>query len=312
MKMFFPYNIDDQIKVSKKASSKDKASVITFSVIAGGFGLYVVISPFFTEALRLPKFIPFLISAFTSISVLVVILRAFVFKEKDLLNEEENSKSDSLERFYNIVETELPHLVDGIEVFENTDGNMCACLEILYGPNDKIKAENTLDLLIQMFNTVSKFCLDFKVFVTKENFLRSIECRRFLNTVNSVEDPTLASVIVETSDLVLGLTAEKSNLYSTYVVMRFSPVNSRMLPGLRNQLLELLNNSNSSIRNLEFSDRKRFREFITEYYRVEALDLSSFRGGKLTSKLIRKYRKSIFVVEKNNIGYSFNTGVKKL
>lgn len=310
--MFFPFNIDNQIKMSKKASSKDKASIITFAVIGGGVFLYLGISPFFTEVLHLPSIVAFLLCMILSISVLVFILRTFVFREKELLNEEENSKNDSLERFYHIVESELPNMIDGIEVFENDDGNMCACLEVLYGPNDRLKSEKTKDFLVELFNTISKFCIDFKVFVTKEDFSRSIECKRFLNTVNSVKDKRLAPVISEMADLVLGFTSQKSNLYSTYIVIRFTPVNSRMLPGLQSQLLDVLHSSRSSIRNLEFSDRQRFRAFIRDYYRVEALDLSTFRGGKLTSKLLRKYRKHIFLVDKVDVGYNFNTGVKKV
>ena len=306
--MFFPYNIDNQIKKTKKADKKDITSIVMFCLSVLGFFLF----RFLVSLGILPWWLCLIFTILVLLAISTFILIIFVYRGRELVEEDEESKVDSLERFYKIVETELPTIVDGIEVFENIDGNMCACLELLYGPNDKVKSDNTLKFLVSLFNSVSKFCIDFKVYVTKEDFLRSIECKRFLNTVNSVKDPTLASVIAEMSDLILGYTETKSNLYSTYIIIRFTPANISNLNGLKVQLLESLNNSNSSVRNIEFSDRKRFRSFIREYYRVEALDLSSFRGGKLTNRLIKKYGRNIFVVKKNNIRYKFNTGVKEL
>lgn len=306
--MFFPHNIDSQIKMTKKASKKDKTSIILFFLSM----LVVVLFMFFRSFIRLPVFISLLLAILVGGAIGVLILRTFIFKEKDLLDEEESSKDDSLERYYNIIESELPNMIDGIEVFENTDGNMCVCIEVLFGPNDRAKSQRTLSFLAEIFGIISRFSIDFKAYVTREDFLRSIECKRFLNTINSVKDKNLAPVISEMGDLILSYTELHSNLYSTFLVIRFSPVNMINLPSLRDNILETLNSSGSSVRNVQFCDRLRFRSFIREYNRVEALDLSSFKGGKLTSKLVRKYRRHVFVVEKNNIGYSFKTGVKEL
>lgn len=311
--MFFPYNVDSQVKSSKKA---DRKTIFSFFLSLFGIGtiaLYFILRDVLFTKFGLPRWLAIILTIVISLSVGFVILRFFVFNEKFLLESEEDSKNDSLGKYYKIRESELPHYIDGIEVFENTDGVLCACVEILYGPNSVEKSNFTLSYLGTIFKLISQFSVDFRVYVSKENFLRSKECKNFLNTVNiNNSNPNLKPLISEMSDLLLGFTAERSYLYSTFIIIRFPSISGTQLKGLRNSFNEIVSNSNSSIRSIEFVDRARYREFIRSYNLVEALDLSNYKSTSISSDVYRKYKNKIFIIDGVDTKYEYNNGVKDI
>lgn len=306
--MFFPFNVDRQIKTSKQVDGGAKATVGGFLFIVGTVVLYSTLRNL-TYTMGIPAFIPLLATLVISALVGFFLLRFFVFNEKFLVESEEDSKNDSLGKYYKIRESELPRYMEGVEVFENTDGILCACVEVLYGANDKIKSENTLAYLINIFKLISQFSTDFRAYVTMENFLRSKECKNFMNTVNRDSNKSLKPLIAEMSDLILGYTEENSYLYSTFIIIRFPAINGYFLKGLQNKFGEMVTNANSSIRSIEFVDRARYREFIRNYNLVEALDLSNYKVSNLPSTVYRKYKKSIFIIEGTDTKYGYDNGV---
>lgn len=310
--MFFPYNIDNQIKVSKKADPSAKRSVSLVVFFIGVFLLYSFLSNLLTTSFGLPRWVALVLTLLISGTVGFFLIRFFVFNERAIVESEEDSKSDSLGKYYKIRESELPMIIEGIEVFENTDGMLCACLEILYGPNSKEKSEFTLSYLAEIFENISKFSVDFRTYITRENFLRSKECKNFLNTVNQNSNKELKGLVTEMADLLLGYTELRSYLYSTFVIIRFPSVNGHSLRALKNKLQEIVSNENSSIRSIEFADRGRFREFIRNYNLVEALDLSNYKASDISIDIYRKYKNSIFVIEGVETKYEYKNGVKSL
>lgn len=308
--MFFPYNIDSQVKSKSKVDSGTQRSFFLTLFFIGMIVLYFIARDILVTQFGLPWFVSIAVTLLISFLVGFSILRIFVFNEKFLVESEEDSKSDSLGKYYKIRESELPQMIDGIEVFENNDGILCACVEILYGPNSRDKSEFTLSYLESIFNNISQFSTDFKVYITKENFLRSQECKNFLRTVNNDSNKQLKPLISEISDLILGYTAERSFLYSTFIIIRFPTISSNSLKGLKVKLDDIVSESVSSIRSIEFVDRSRFREFIRDYNLVEALDLSNYKSSNLPSNIYRKYKNSIFVIEGTDTKYEYKNGVK--
>lgn len=310
--MFFPYNVDSQVKSSKKADSKTKNSFFMVLFGIGTIVLYFILRDILFIQFGLPRWLVILLTLLISAGVGFILLRFFIFNEKFLLESEEDSKNDSLGKYYKIRESELPQLIDGIEVFENTDGVLCACVEILYGPNSKEKSNYTLAYLKSIFRLLSRFSVDFRVYVSKENFLRSKECKNFLSTVNRNSNPNLKPLISEISDLILGFTEERSFLYSTFIIIRFPSISGNQLKGLKNNFDEIVNNSNSSIRSIEFVDRARYREFIRSYNLVEALDLSNYKSSTIPSNIYRKYKHNIFLIEGTETKYEYKNGVRDI
>ena len=310
--MFFPYNVDSQVKSSKKTDAKTKNSFFMVLFGIGTVVLYFILRDILFIQFGLPRWLVILLTLLISFGIGFLIVRFFVFNEKFLLESEEDSKSDSLGKYYKIRESELPQLIDGIEVFENTDGVLCACVEILYGPNSLEKSNFTLAYLKTVFSLISQFSVDFRVYVSKENFLRSKECKNFLSTVNRNSNPNLKPLISEMSDLILGFTEERSFLYSTFIIIRFPSISGTQLKGLKNNFDEIVNSANSSIRSIEFVDRARYREFIRSYNLVEALDLSNYKSSTIPSDIYRKYKHKIFLIDGVETKYEYKNGVRDI
>lgn len=309
--MFFPYNVDSQVKSSKKADSQTKNSFFMVLFGIATIVVYFILRDILSVQFGLPRWLAIVITLILALISAFLILRFFIFNEKFLLESEEDAKSDSLGKYYKIRESELPRMIDGIEVFENTDGILCACVEILYGPNSKQKSQYTLSYLKVIFSALSQFSLDFRAYVAKENFIRSKECKNFLSTVNANKSNNeLKMLVSEMSDLILGFTEEKSFLYTTFIIVRFPAINATSLKSLRSKFDEIVSNKNSSIRSIEFVDRARYREFIKEYNLVEALDLSNYKSNALPANIYRKYKNNIFVISGTDTKYEYKNGVK--
>ena len=309
--MVFPHNIDKVVKESSKANGKDKM-VFTVSVaVVADIYLYATMAPKLKVAYGIPMILSFLILFNINAILGITMFRVFVVKEKDQLKEFENSKADSLSRYYFIRERENPKIIDGIEIFENVDGNFFFCLQIFYGPNDLDKSNGTLRYYSTLFNMLSRYCIDFRPYVCREQFRESIECKRFLNGLGKTDNQNLTRAMLEVSDMLLDFTDKNGQLYSTYIIGRMTPFQLDSIKALRTELDTLLHTDLHSIRNYSFLDKKRFRDFIRDYCNVEALDLSNIRNPQASAQLMRTYGKHIHVCKKDDYGYTFNTGVKQ-
>ena len=175
-------------------------------------------------------------------------------------------------------------------MFEHVDGNFFFVLQIFLGPNDMEKSEGTHRFFSNLFNVLTSYCIDFRTYVCKEQFSESIECKRFLNGLGRSGNPELTKAMLEISDAVLDFTEKNGQLYSIYLPIRVTPF----------QL--------TGIKAFKFLNKKEFRDFIRDYYNVEALDLSNIRNPQVSAQLMRTYGKNICPV--NEYDYRFNTGVK--
>lgn len=306
--MIFPHNIDVIIQKSKKSSSKDLTMLGLVLIIIFDLGFMFTIGTSLQESYGIPMLLSFLFILILDIVVGFTLFRIFVVNERDQVKEFENSKDDSLSRYYFIREREIPKMVDGIEVFENVDGNFFVVLQIFYGPNDKDKCEGTHRFFTKLFDFTANYCIDFKTYVARECFSESVECKRFLNGIGNSDNDKLTRTMLEVSDAVLDFTDKNSQLYSTYLMIRMTPFQLSGLKALSSEISVTLNNDLTSIRNFEFLDKKRFRDFVREYHNVEALDLSNIRNPQVSAQLMRTYGSTMCTPEEYN--YKFNTGVK--
>lgn len=306
--MIFPHNIEGIVKNSKKSSTKDKTLFgLVILAMVNGY-LFIMVAPSLKEGYGIPITITVLVILLLNLVIGSTLFRVFILKEKDQLKEFENSKDDSLSRYYFIRERETPKIVEDIEVFEHVDGNFFFVLQIFLGPNDMEKSEGTHRFFSNLFNVLTSYCIDFRTYVCKEQFSESIECKRFLNGLGRSGNPELTKAMLEISDAVLDFTEKNGQLYSIYLPIRVTPFQLTGIKAFKSELSALLSNDIHSIRNFKFLNKKEFRDFIRDYYNVEALDLSNIRNPQVSAQLMRTYGKNICPV--NEYDYRFNTGVK--
>lgn len=291
--MIFPHNIEGLLSSNKKSKTKDKVGL--FLVVLGVVDVYIfyTFATFLKVEYHIPRFVVALVLLLLNIALVIFTVRFFVIKEEEQMKEFENSKDDSLARYYRVREREIPTLVDGIEIHENIDGNLFVCLQIFYGPNDTEKSEGTYKFFARLFNILSTYCIDFRPYVAKEIFSQSEECKRFMRFRGNSSNPELSKAMMTIKDDILDFTESHGQLYSTYILIRMTPIQVRSIGALKNQIDELLASRNS-IRAVEFLDKKKYRNFIREYYNIEALDLSSLRNPNLSKRILRMYGHDVF------------------
>ena len=296
--MIFPHNIEGYISSSKKTKSSYKVGVFFFVMgLVDVYLFYTFATPLKVQ-FNIPRFVVAIILAILNIIIVVIVTRLFVIRENEQMKEFEDSKDDSLARYYRIRERENPTLIDGVEISENIDGNMFVCFQILYGPNDEEKSIGTYKFFARLFNLLQINCLDFRTFIAKEIFSQSEECRRFMEFKGNSVNPELSKAMMTVKDDILAFTESHGQLYSTYILIRMTPLQVRSVGSLKTQIEELLNSRNS-IRGIKFLDKQNFRHFIKEYYNVEALDLSSLRNPSLSKKVMRMHGHEVFTYEED-------------
>lgn len=314
--LIFPHNIEGYISSSKKTKSSDKVGVFFFVMgLVDVYLFYTFATPLKVQ-FNIPRFVVAIVLAILNIIIVVVVMRLFVIRENEQMKEFEDSKDDSLARYYRIRERENPTLIDGVEISENIDGNMFVCFQILYGPNDEEKSIGTYKFFARLFNLLQLNCLDFRTFIAKEIFSQSEECRRFMEFKGNSANPELSKAMMTVKDDILAFTESHGQLYSTYILIRMTPLQVRSVGSLKTQIEELANsrnytggiksldkqnsgNSRNSIRGVKFLDKQNFRHFIKEYYNVEALDLSSLRNPSLSKKVMRMHGHEVFTYEED-------------
>lgn len=286
--MFYPKNINKFLNSNKETDKNGFVILSIGGIFLGGLIVTNSISRFLV-AYYIPRLVTFGIFIILFLVLVFFILDTFIFSSKDSLKEFSSSEKDSISRYYQIRESELPKVYDEVEMFEYVDGSLAFGLELFYGSVNTNKTINSLKNFEIIFNDLLSFSKDISIFVCKQNFEDSIECKNLLSSINKSDNKKLSSVISEMVGKMLDITYDHSRLYNTYIVVRFNPSEMDNITMVKNKIKSIVDDDNSTIRRIEFLSKPRLRDFIVEYFNVEFMDLSGFRNEDITKMIYRKY-----------------------
>lgn len=295
--MKFPLNVIKDAQSSGKVSTGEKIVFIVFIVVLANLAVYYQVGPIL-EGLGLPNTVLLILQLLITIIACVGAFRFFVIKEEDKMKEYYNSSNSSLSDFYFIVDKENVDKTDFIPIFEYNDGNFMVLINLKYGSSSKYLMENTRILFQELFSNCCKLGLEFRTYNMPENFKDSIECSRFLENVSNIKDENTSLIMRDISSYILEETDKYMGVMETYIQIKTSYLYQvRDINILINKLLESYSSLPNSIRYIDFLNKNSLRNFLRNYYCLEALDLSSLKTVDVDSYFISKSKKNLNICE---------------
>lgn len=297
--MIFPRNVANKLRNAGKTNSVDKVMFLLFIVSVADLFIFFEVSSIFT-AMHLPTWLLIILMVLLNLFVIVVLIRVFIVRENDKMIEHDMAKTASLSNYYNIVNKDVQDYVDAVPVFSFNNGSTGVFLRLTYGATTNVRSRNNARFLTGLYRDALKAHLEVRTFNMPENFSESIECDTMLKSLSGIEDPSLLRAMGSYTSHMLDYCATYSQLQSTIILVRTrSAYQLDSLAIFLRSCFASYNTMFTSIRRIEPLDNQRMRMFMSQYYCLEALDLSSLHTKDVSSELLLEYKNFVRVSEIN-------------
>lgn len=303
-KMKYPINIKSDLNREQLKQQDQKTFVIYMSIL-GIIGLTFVINYVLKMFLKVPFIISVILSLIISLLLFLVIFKHFIFKEDEKLKKLEKQGSESFARFYNLSKdvnerVKLP-TNDEIPIFEYKDGNYAFVLEFKFGSNSHSRTINqTFQCFEKICNILGKNNYSFNIIVSPENFISSAEYKEYINKLGSYNvDKQYTNTILNVVKHMTSFSSNSTGVNTIHIIARTRASYQKYSMNLvMHSILDSIWSFNSGFRSIKFLDGLAFKDFMTTFYGLGAIDLSKYESDSVDLALKEKYARIVRVYEK--------------
>jgi len=282
-KMIYPIDVEKQASEASRLVGVEKTKLIALLILIVNGLIMLFTVPFFTS-IGVPGWIPVLVQLTLMTAIGVFLLRVFVIKEDEKLQEYKGSLVDSFAKYYSLrnLDSADRHNIRNtpIRVYEYSNGSAMFVLALKFGSNDTHKARNTRQVIKDIFNHLGKANLIAKEYIMTEDFSRSVEYRTHIEKLSRTKNLKLAKAVMEINQAALDTCAAESNTDVRYIIVQTkSSYQKYDLPFAIEAIIRLLDEKVTSFRSVEFLDKTDFVEFMRVHYGLGAVDLSLMKAS---------------------------------
>lgn len=297
--MIFPINVSSRLRNAGKSGFAEKSWFTIFLIILGNIIMFGMLSPMFTAS-HISIIFLLLLQLVLTIIVVTTVFRVFIVKEKDKLQEHNMSKTASISNYFHIINKDRMKYVRTAPLFEYDDGSMAVMVRLTYGANNEYKSKQSAMFMNKLYTETLRHGLEIRTINMPEDFKQSQECKVMTSNLSGIEQDKLRSAMSELVNYMLDYTEKNSELMSTTIIIRtVNQFQYDHLVMLLGTIISTYNSINSSIRGLTFLDKEQMRIFMSKYYRLEALDLSSLHVKSIKRELILEFKNKVKVARVN-------------
>lgn len=295
--MIFPINVSDRLRNAGKSKSIEKFSFILFLIVLANLLCFGQLSVVF-ESLHLPMWLLIVIQILVSFAVGFLLIRIFVVRENDKLEEHKMSKDASISNYYFILDKEHLDEIEGAPIFEYNDGNLAVFVRFFYGENNIRKMKANSEFMQSIYNIIIKYGLECRTLNMPEKFRNSRECQVYTNSLSNIKQDNLRNALADLSEYMLQYTDDYSELQTTTLIVRtINPYQVHELGIILRTLSAQYKVANTSIRSIEFLDNRQMRILMSNYYLLEALDLVSLHVKNVSRNLLIEFKDKVRVLK---------------
>lgn len=281
--MVYPENVDREMKNVGKLTGQSRTQVIIYGIITLSIISLFVLRSLFSRFFGLGFAWSIIAQLVITSSVLIFCFRFFVVKEDEKMEEYENSDSDSFVKFIKIrKDTEqIIKLNNGLPIstFDFVNGNNFCIICFKFGENNAVKAEATRRALEMIFSTLYTNNLEHREFCMPENFENSVEYKRYVSQINSIEDKKLANHLMLVAREVLNFSKEYSNVDCIYMLISTKTSTQQLeMTAALNAVVNILDSSNTAFREYRFLNVDEVFEFYESFSGLEVIDISMIKA----------------------------------
>lgn len=296
--MRYPINVSKALREAGKSTMSEK---LVFFAFMGLIANIVVFSQLGTllGGVGIPTFLIVLGQLIITLLVGTVVVRRFVIREDDKLEEHEKSKDTSLSNYYFIRNREGQEHIESVPVHEYADGNKAIFIRFTYGAATDRSSEETRLILTYLCQITLRYGLEFRMINMPELFEESIECRTMLRNIGNSKHEELSKFMLDQAMFILETCKVSGGLESTIVIIRTkTAIQIDSIAPIIRKLSEEFFRRDHSLRGMQFLDRPALNSLLRDYYCLEALDLAGLKTASVNRNTLIKYRDAIKVVEK--------------
>lgn len=284
--MIYPIDVNKRVIEQRTISGNNKIQLFLTLFVIANVVLFFILSSVYSIVFGWGLGPVIVTQVILSSVAGITVFRFVVFDENSKRLEWYSGENDSFARYMYVrkdVQRNVPIGNNGEigTVFEFTNGCSMAIVEVLFGNNDKSKANQTKDFLQQFTKEVLKFGFMLQTVVLPENFYNSKEYRKHIASVNRTcsANAEKNKAIINLTNNIMEQAANDSNVNAVYFLIR-TQTNYQVdeLKALMRRLNVMQRESFSAIRLFHFLDTDGFFELGREFYTVAAIDLSLMKA----------------------------------
>lgn len=299
-KMKYPINIKSELN-REQTKRQDTKTFLIYMSIMGVIGLVFVLNALIRKFIpRFPFILSLIISLTISLALFFVVFKYFIFKEDEKLKKLEKQNSESFARFYSLSKdvkerVKLPNNQE-VPIFEYKDGNFAFVLEFKFGSNSNgYTVDQTFKCLENIMNVLCKNNYYFQVIVSPEDFIKSNEYNDYVNKVSSAKvDKNYTNTMLNIINNMVSASVNTTNVNTIAIVARTrASYQKHSINLVMHNILDTMWTYRTGFRSIQFLDGFKYRDFLTSFYGLGAIDLSKYETESNDLALKEKYARII-------------------
>lgn len=299
--MIYPVDVQKSSAEAGKVIGQEKWKIFTALFIVANLGIPIFTLPFF-ESVGIHWIVPIVIQVALTTFILTFIIRIFVLKEDEKLNEQTGAQSDSFARYCFLRNLTVEDTIDvggvlQVPLFEFVNGTNQFVMRFRFGANDDQRALNTRRAIEKIIRILGRYGLEFSQSTAQEDFKDSPEARAAIEALRKVEDTNQAKYLMDIAQHVFQYASDASSvsIFRLEVKTR-SNYQKYELSRVIAEILRVVNETRTAFRSVDFLNSTEFVEYMREHYGLEVIDLSLISTRELVEEdldnrdLVKIYR----------------------
>lgn len=280
MEMIYPIDVDKKVGDSRKVSTNDKVKLYVFIAVVGNLVIAGFLT-FFFSSLGVPVWIPLIAQAAIMVMISVFVVRHGVFHETEAIAEEGSELKDNFAKFFQLRDLgdtdKNDYIKMGASVYRYVNGLACFVIELRFGMNDNNRAASIRNTKTELYKMLAHNDFIVREFISREKFSRSKEYRNQIEKIGRNSNVALARTLFEINQLSADIADNDGNVDIIHLMVQTKTVSQTyMLPHIIDGCVRIL--KNSGYRSVSFLHKDAFIEFMEEFYKLKAIDLSMIKS----------------------------------
>lgn len=297
--MKFPVNISKTLRNAGKSSRGEKLTALTGLMAFADFIIFEQLSPLLKN-IGVPTWIALVLIIVISLVILYKVFTVFILHEEDKIQEHDKSESASLSDYYYLLDSDRQEEITEVPAFKYNNGNYTLVVEFTYGYVTKQRADITSMFFEKFYNEALKMGLEVRTINLPERFIESKECSNFINSIGNSGNDEFTKISMSIANNMLELANSYNSLYKTVVLVKTkNPFQVLQMNTFVSRVSDEFHSLECSIRGMEFLNQDKLRNFLAEYYCLDAMDLSSIKVANLDLDELMEYKDLVKIVKLN-------------
>lgn len=279
--MIYPKNVHREVKDAGKATGQDMSRFFGLLLVVIGIILYFVLDFLLGTIFNLGGGFTIVLTLILLFFIGYYMFRFLIFREDEKMVEYKGQERDTFARYVKIrKDTEQKAIIldKKVDCFEYTNGSVFCVLQFKFGSNDTEKAKNTFRLFQRIIHILGENSLDIRMTDMAEDFFHSEEYQKYSEHLNSMENKSLAHVLIRMADHMLETSKRLGNTSVIYLeIIASNSYKILDFENALNQIMILTGKVHSAIRGVYFLNLQGILEYLEEYYCMEVIDLSAMK-----------------------------------